>query len=202
MTKKIVFYALVMALIVTLVGNSVAFAASGTPEITAAAYDNRYGKVTAVFPDHFVLKNLSGVKKTIKVTSSTNVYSVKGVSKTLADVTVGAWVFTAGVKPTRSTFLAKNIVLTGSTYTTAKYWGGKREWGTVTSVDAAHGIFFMNTSKSGLVKVLAYDPTVFLNPQVNSISKITVGMKALVAGPLSSNGIIMAKIVDAFTPSQ
>jgi len=142
------------------------------------------------------------VVKNILFTSSTKVYSVKGVAKTMADVTVGAWVFASGIKPTRGTFLAKNIILTGSTYTTAKYWSGKREWGTVTSVDAVHGIFFMNTSKSGLVKVLAYDPTVFLNTQVNSVSKITVGMKALVAGPLSTNGIIMAKIVDAFMPSQ
>ena len=202
MTKKFMLYALVMALIVTLVGTSVAYAASGTPDVTAAAYDNRYGKVTAVFTDHFHLRNLSGVVKNILFTSSTKVYSVKGVAKTMADVTVGAWVFASGIKPTRGTFLAKNIILTGSTYTTAKYWSGKREWGTVTSVDAVHGIFFMNTSKSGLVKVLAYDPTVFLNTQVNSVSKITVGMKALVAGPLSTNGIIMAKIVDAFMPSQ
>jgi len=202
MTKKIVLYALVMVVIVTLVGNSVAFAANVTPEVTAAVYDNRYGKVTAVFTDHFHLRNLSGVVKNILFTSSTSVYTVKGEAKTLADVKVGAWLFAAGIKPTRSTFLAKNIVLTGSTYITAKYWGGKREWGTVISVNPAYGVFFMNTSKSGLVKVIGYDPTVFLNPQVNSVSKITVGMKALVAGRLTSNGFILATIVDAFTPSQ
>ena len=57
MTKKIFLYALAIVFIVTLVGNSVAYADSETPTDTAAAaYDNRYGKVTAVFPDHFVLK--------------------------------------------------------------------------------------------------------------------------------------------------
>jgi len=203
MSKKIFLYAFVMALIVTLVGSSVAYAASGTPDITATAvFDNRYGKVTAVFPDHFIIKNLSGVKQTILLTSATKVYSVKGIVKPITDVQMGSWIFAAGVRSGRRTLTAKNIVLTGATYSGAKYWSGVREWGTVTSVDPVHGIFFMNTSKSGLVRVLAYSPTVFLNSQVNSVSKITVGMKALVAGPLSSNGIVMANIVDAFTPSQ
>jgi len=202
MGKKIFLYAIAIAFIVTLVVNSVAYAAKVTPEVDNAVYDNRYGKVTAVFTDHFHLRNLSGVVKNILYTTSTKVYNVKGEAKTMADVKVGVWLFAAGIKPTRNTFLAKNIVLTGSTYITSKYWGGKREWGTVVSTNPAYGVIFMNTSKSGLVKVIAYTPTVFLNPQVNSVSKITVGMKVLVAGTVASNGFILARIVDAFWPAQ
>lgn len=205
MTKKIFLNALLLAVIVTLLGSSVgvAYAASGNQDLTATtSYTNRYGKVIEVYADHFVIRNLSGLKKTIQVTSATKVYNFRGVAKTLLDVRFGAWIFASGTKTTGQPFRADTIILTGSTYTGSKYWGGRRVWGTVSSVDTAHGLIIVKTVSGGYARVVAYNQTVFLNPAVSNVTQVKVGMKALVAGRVATNGVILAKIVDAFVYSK
>lgn len=199
MSKKIFSVSIILSLLFALIASSSAFAQTST---TTTRYDNRYGKVTAVSTGSITITNLFNKSKTILVTNTTKYYGTAGVVKSLNDVTTGAWIFASGTVDSSKNLVANVVILVGTKFTSKAYWDFTREYGTVISVDPAHGVFFMNTAKSGLVKVIAYDGTVFLNKKVKSVSAISVGMKAVVAGPVQSNGFILPRIVIAFKPSR
>ncbi len=199
MSRKAISAFIVLALlIVALVPSGAGLAAASTTPV----YGNRYGKVTAVAAGSITIKNLSGVEKTIVVSSTTRLYGVNGVKKTVADVKVGQWIFASGtVDNTARVLNANNIILVGVRYVSATYWDYPREFGTVISVVPEYGEFFMNTAMSGTVKVITDADTVFLTKKVKSVSKISEGMKAAVAGPMTVNGFIRAKVVIVFSVS-
>ncbi len=197
MLKKIVTISIIVALLGGLFSSSSALASSSTK----TKYSNRYGQVTAVSADSITIENLGGVEKTILVNSKTKIFANNGVKQTLSGVTEGAWVFVNTAKKSH-TLLAKNIVLVGTKYTGSAYWDYPSEFGTVISVVPSYGEFFMNTVMSGRVQVITNSNTKFINKSARNIAGIAVGMKAVVVGPMTTNGFILAKVVIAFKPSK
>ncbi len=190
MSKKIASISIVMALVISLIANST---------VLAATFSDRYGKVTSVSSSSYTIKNFSGKSKTIDVTSSTHFYGVNGRSRSLGYLTPGMWVFASGTNASNGTLKANNVVITGPLNTGKSFWNFPREFGTVISVNSASGVFFMNTAKSGQVKVIVYSGTTYRS-SIKKVSNIHPGMKALVAGPIQSNGFILARIIVVFNP--
>lgn len=189
--------AVVLALVLSIFSNSVALAAESDETVS---YGSRYGHVTAVSSSIITIENFGGTEKNILVDSKTKYYAANGAKKSLSNISSGTWLFASGTVDSSGNLEASVIVLTGSKYTTKDYWSVPREYGTVISVNRNYGVFFLNTAKSGLVKVIVYDLTKYLNNKVRSVSKIKVGMRVVVSGPRQSNGYILANIVDAFKP--
>ncbi len=196
MSKRWISISFGLALIISLIFSSTALAAEKTKTVT---FGNRYGQVTAVSSSSITIENLNGVDKTILLTSTTKFWGVNGVKRSLSDVTSGAWIFASGTT-SAGNLTANNIVLVGVKFTGKAFWNFPREFGTVISVDPTHGVFFMNTAMSGLVKVIVFDQTKFLSKNIKSVANISVGMKAVVAGPIQSNGFFLPQIVIAFKP--
>ena len=199
MFKKIVTLSFVLALVLAMIPSSAAVA-SRTAEATA--YGNRYGQVTAVSTNSITIMNLAGAYKTILVDSATYIYGVTGAKRTLGNVKVDAWIFSSGTVDSSGNFVASVVILVKSKYVTGAYWNYPREYGTVISVNPANGVFFLKTDKSGIVKVIAYGNTRFLNKKAKKVSRISEGMKVVVAGPIQSNGYILASVVLAFKPAR
>ncbi len=191
MSRKLMSISFVLALLLSVIASSPGAASVET-------FGNRYGKVTAVSANSITIKNFDDVQKIILVDSATRYYRVTGGKRSLSDVKVGSWVFASGANDNSNTLAATTIILVTKKYAGAAYWNYRREYGTVTSVNPAYGVFFVKTDKSGTVRVIGYDATRFLNTKVNKVSKITVGMKVAVAGPVQSNGYILATAIIAF----
>ncbi len=188
MSKKIFSYSVVVVLIISLIANSVVF---------AAPYSYRYGQVTSVSPRGFTIINLNKVSQTILVKSSTNFYGVDGRRRSLSYLTAGTWVFASGMNDSFINLAANDVVITGPLYTSGDYWNYPSEFGRVTSVDPASRVFSMNTAASDQVNVIFYSRTVYRS-QIKDIVAVNPGMQALVAGPTLSNGYILARIVILF----
>lgn len=189
MSRKILSISIVMAVLIGLIANNVAF---------AATYGNRYGQVTAVTGTSITINNLKNSSRTILVTSNTNYSGVNGRTRSLSYVTVGMWVFASGTVDSSGNLVANNVIITGPRYTSSSYWNYTRAYGTVISVDPRFGEFFLYTAMSGRVKVIVDDNTVYRS-SIKKVSDVNEGMKALVAGPVLTNGFIRAKIVVVYS---
>ena len=90
------------------VGDSVRITLSSTDAVTAVAIDIELahvgGKVVSVLGNTIVLANRNGVDSTVTVDSTTT-YSVGGASATLAQVTIGSFVFAEGTMSPSATTL-------------------------------------------------------------------------------------------------
>jgi hypothetical protein len=104
------------------VGDNVRITLNATDLVTAVAIDielaHAGGKVVSVSGSTIVVSNWKGVDETISVASTTT-YSMGGTSATLADVTVGSFVFAEGSMTSGATNLDAVTVGIGEPRTTS-----------------------------------------------------------------------------------
>jgi hypothetical protein len=125
------------------VGDNVRITLNSTDLVTAVAIDIELahvgGKVVSVSGDTIVVSNWKGIDATITVASTTT-YSMGGAAATLAQVTVGSFVFAEGMMPAGATTLDAVAVGIGQPRSTSSncHHGGRDQQSGRTGFERGH----------------------------------------------------------------
>ncbi len=192
MSKK-VFLSTTLVLIIALMINGTAFAASGT---TTARQVNRIGTITAEGNNSFTLETISGQLFTVKVSDTTQYERVSGGTLSLRNLGVGQQVTVIGTFDRNHVLSASTIVVMPVQINKGK-WIGKRAYGTVLQVIPGSQTFTLETA-NGRMTFTVDDSTQFTGNSVRNFKALEAGMHAVVGYTLEKDGSLYARGVGAY----
>ncbi len=202
MSKKIIIPIAVMVILAITAGafGMVTYANAAQPaagaDAAAAVIKGGFGQVTAVGQNQFTVKN-KNVEKTIMVNSQTKFYAWNGEGRAFSDLQVNGWVIVRVSRQADGSVLALQVILLPQGFDGSQL--NQRAAGIITAVNAAAGSFSLKNGNSQELTFTTNTSTVFLG-NVNSLSKLAVGMAASEGGIKQSDGSLLAAVIAARQP--
>jgi hypothetical protein len=192
MSKKF-FLTTTLVLIVALMMNGTAFAASGT---TTARQVNRIGTITAEGNSSFTLETISGQLFTVKVSDTTQYERVSGGILSSRSIGVGQRIMAIGTFDRNHVLNATTIVVMPVQINKGK-WIGARAYGTVLQVLPGNQTFTLVTA-NGRMTFTVDDSTHFTGNSVRNFGALKAGMQAVVGYTMQRDGSLYARGVGAY----
>jgi hypothetical protein len=192
MSRKI-FFSTTLVLILALLVNGTALAASNTITRYQVSY---VGRIISTKRGGFTIQTVDDHQYIVKVGQATKYQRVSGGTPSFRNMNVGRWVTVIGI-PGNKNIVNATTVVTMPVNVTRSDWSDRRAYGTVYQVIPGRNLFTLMT-KYGLMDFTVDDSTVFSGNSVRRFSALKAGMQAVVGYTLARDGSHLALGVAAY----
>jgi hypothetical protein len=192
MSRKI-FFSTTLVLMVALLVNGTAFAASNTITRYQVSY---VGRIISTKRAGFTIQTVDDHQYIVKVSQATKYQRVSGGTSSFRNMNVGRWVTVIGI-PGHKNIVNATTIVTMPVHVTKSHWSDRRAYGTVFQVIPGRNLFTLMT-KNGLMNFTVGNSTHFTGNSVRHFLALKAGMHAVVGYSLERDGSHLALGVAAY----